>query len=89
MLSALLVPVFLALVECREHDGQDGGHIVTDEAEDVLIVPEVQSSLCHLEGMRVERGGIREGGKASKDITTMLQLQIMHDGSTQFTRFQG
>ena len=35
-------------VERWEHDGQDLGGVVTDQAHDVLIVPVMQSSLCHL-----------------------------------------
>lgn len=40
--------MFLALVECREHDGEDGRSIISDEIQDVLIIPEVQSPLSHL-----------------------------------------
>lgn len=44
-----LVPVGLGVaVEGWEHDGQDLSSVVTDQAHDVLIVPVVQSSLCHL-----------------------------------------
>lgn len=44
-----LVPVGLGVaVERWEHDGQDLGGVVADQAHDVLIVPVVQSSFCHL-----------------------------------------
>lgn len=44
-----LVPVGLGVaVEGWEHDGQYLGGVVTDQAHDVLIVPVVQSSFCHL-----------------------------------------
>lgn len=47
----LLVPVALGVpVECREHDGEDSGSIVTYQAHDVLIVPVIESTLCHLVG---------------------------------------
>ncbi len=44
-----LVPVGLGVAVQRwEHDGQDLGGVVTDQAHDVLIVPVIQSSFCHL-----------------------------------------
>lgn len=44
-----LIPVGLGVaVEGREHDGQDLGGVVTDQTHDVLIVPVVKSSFCHL-----------------------------------------
>lgn len=46
---ALLVPVALGVpVERRKHDGEHTGSVVTDEAHDVLVVPVVEGSLCHL-----------------------------------------
>lgn len=49
MWSDSLVPVGLGVaVEGREHDGQDLGGVVTDQAHYVFIVPVVQSSFCHL-----------------------------------------
>lgn len=49
-----LVPVGLGItVQRREHDGQDLGGVVADQAHDVLIVPVVQSSLCHLTAQEV------------------------------------
>lgn len=49
--SVLLVPMALGIpVECREHDGEDSGSIITDEAHDVLIVPVIEGTLCHLVG---------------------------------------
>lgn len=48
-LSSLLVPVgFRVAIQSREHDGQNLRCIVADQTHDVLIVPIVQSSLCHL-----------------------------------------
>lgn len=44
----LLVPVFFALIEGREHDGHNCGCIVTDKAYDVFIIPKVQRPLSHL-----------------------------------------
>lgn len=47
----LLVPVALGVpVERREHDGQDSGSIVADQAHDVLIVPVIECTFCHLVG---------------------------------------
>lgn len=49
-----LVPVGLGItVQGWEHDGQDLGGVVADQAHDVLIVPVVQSSLCHLTAQEV------------------------------------
>lgn len=49
----LLVPVTLGvLVECWEHDGEDFGCVITDQAHDVFIVPVVQRSLRHLQWER-------------------------------------
>lgn len=46
----LLVPVGLRVaVQGREHDGQDLGRVVADQAHDVLVVPVVQGPLRHLE----------------------------------------
>ena len=48
-MCVLLVPVALGvLVEGRKHDGEDLGSVVTDQTHDVLVVPVIQSSLCHL-----------------------------------------
>ena len=41
--------MFFAAIECREHDGHYGAGIVTDQTHYVLIVPEVQGALSHLE----------------------------------------
>lgn len=47
----LLVPVALGVpVECREHDGEDSGSIVAYQAHDVLIVPVIECTFCHLVG---------------------------------------
>lgn len=35
-------------VEAAEHDGQDLVDVLFDEAEDVLVIPEVQRPLCDL-----------------------------------------
>lgn len=45
-------------VQGRKHDGQDLCCIVADQAHDVLVVPVIQRSLCHLEdgGTRVVTG---------------------------------
>lgn len=49
-----LVPVGLGITVQRwKHDGQDLGGVVADQAHDVLIVPVVQSSLCHLTAQEV------------------------------------
>lgn len=37
-------------VQATEHDREDLVDVLLNEAEDVLVVPEVQSSLCHLWG---------------------------------------
>lgn len=59
----LLVPVTLwVLVECWEHDGEDFGCVITDEAHDVFVVPIVQRSLRHLQRERnhPQRGSCQE-----------------------------
>lgn len=40
--ATLLVPVLFALIQGREHDGHNGAHIVTDQTQDVLIIPKIQ-----------------------------------------------
>ena len=46
----LLVPVgFRVAVQSREHNGQNLCCVVADQTHDVLVVPVVQSSLCHLQ----------------------------------------
>lgn len=35
-------------VQTSKHDGKDLVDVLLDEAENVLVVPEVQSSFCHL-----------------------------------------
>ena len=48
-----LVPVGLGVaVQRGEHDGQDPGRVVADQAHDVLVVPVVQRPLCHLQEQR-------------------------------------
>ncbi len=48
--SVLLVPVGLGVaVQSREHNRQNLCCVVADQAHDVLVVPVVQSSLCHLQ----------------------------------------
>ena len=43
------VPVLLGdSVEATEHDGEDPVYVLFDEAEDVLVIPEVKRSLCYL-----------------------------------------
>jgi hypothetical protein len=44
----LLVPVLFAFVKCGEHEGHYAGHIVTDQAQDVLVIPKIQGTLGHL-----------------------------------------
>lgn len=39
---------FGVLVKWRKHDRQNGLHVVTDQIAEVLIVPEVQSTLRNL-----------------------------------------
>lgn len=47
--GASLVPVgFGIAVKGREHDGEDLGSVVADQAHDILIIPVVQRSLCYL-----------------------------------------
>ena len=41
--------MLLGSVESWEHNWQNNGDIITEETEDVLIVPVVKRSLCHLE----------------------------------------
>lgn len=43
-----LVPVFFALVERRKDEWHKDISILTDEINDPIIVPEVQSPLCDL-----------------------------------------
>lgn len=45
----LLVPMFLALIQSRKHDWQDCGRVITNQTKDVLVIPEIQSSLSHLQ----------------------------------------
>ena len=48
-MCVLLVPVALGvLVEGGEHDGEDLSGVVADQTHDVLVIPVIQSSLCHL-----------------------------------------
>lgn len=42
--------LFRDFVQAAEHDGKDLIDVLLDEAEDVLIVPEVQRPLCYLSG---------------------------------------
>lgn len=35
-------------VQTSKHDGKDLVDVLLDEAENVLVVPEIQSSFCHL-----------------------------------------
>lgn len=44
----LLVPVFFALVQSWEHEGHNAGHIVTDQTQDVFVIPKIQRTLCNL-----------------------------------------
>lgn len=44
----LLVPMFLALIQSRKHDWQDCGRVIANQTKDVLVIPEIQSSLSHL-----------------------------------------
>lgn len=37
-------------VQAAEHDGQNLVDVLLDEAEDVLVIPQVQSPLCYLPG---------------------------------------
>ena len=46
--QVLLVPVFFAFVQGWEHEGHNAGHIVTDQTQDVLVIPKIQRSFCHL-----------------------------------------
>ena len=46
--EALLVPMMLALVECRECNGQDSTGVITDQTQDVLIIPVIQRPLGNL-----------------------------------------
>lgn len=39
-------------VQATEHDGKDLVNVFLYEAENVLIIPEVQRSLCYLSGQR-------------------------------------
>lgn len=45
----LLVPMFLALIQSRKHDWQDCGRVIANQTKDVLVIPEIQSSLSHLQ----------------------------------------
>ena len=40
--------MLFAFVQCWEHEGHNGRHIVTDETQDVFIIPKIQGSLCNL-----------------------------------------
>lgn len=40
--------LFRDSVQATEHDGKDLVDVFLDEAENVLVIPEVQRSLCHL-----------------------------------------
>lgn len=39
-------------VQATKHNGKDLGDVFLDEAEDILVVPKVQCSLCNLCGQR-------------------------------------
>lgn len=46
------VPVaFRVLIKRCKHDRQNGLDIVADEVTEVLVIPEVQCTFCHLEAV--------------------------------------
>lgn len=50
----LLVPMtFGVLIKSREHNGENFGSIVTDQAHDILVVPVIQRPLSNLNHKRV------------------------------------
>ena len=59
------VPVFFRdPVQAAEHDGQDLVDVLLDQAEDILVVPEVQRPLGHLPAEEREALGL-SGGETS------------------------
>lgn len=46
--KSLLVPVFFAFVQSWEHEGHNGRHIVTDQTQDVFVIPKIQRTLGYL-----------------------------------------
>ena len=52
-LEYLRIPVLFGdSVQATKHDGKDFVNVLLDEAENVLVIPEVQCSLCYLRGQR-------------------------------------
>ena len=47
--AILLVPVgFAVCIKGPEHDGQQGATVIADQTQHILVVPIIQSPLCHL-----------------------------------------
>lgn len=75
--GVVLVPVALGvLVESREHDGEDLGCIVADQAHNVLVVPVVQRPLCHLESTTQE--AIRDNTPLVTYQSSLLLLWVLY-----------
>lgn len=50
------IPVFFGdSVQAAKHDGKDLVNVLFDEAEDVLVIPEVERPLCYLQTQRKKK----------------------------------
>lgn len=50
------IPVFFGdSVQAAKHDGKDLVDVLFDEAEDVLVIPEVERPLCYLQTQRKKK----------------------------------
>lgn len=59
-------------VQATEHNGKDPVDVLLDEAENVLIVPEVQGSLCDLRGHEAEKTAVRKSCLSTGPVNDRL-----------------
>lgn len=79
--GSLPVPMALGVFVKRcEHDGEDDFHIVANEVAEVLVVPEVQRTLGHLE----VRAGNRLGKLVEQRLLNLGELCGIHDFKNVF-----
>jgi len=71
------VPVFFALVKCRKDEWYKDISILADKINDPIIVPEVQSPLCHLKRNYIYlKQKVTIGESSSKQRLNRVYIEI-------------
>ena len=72
MRGSLLIPVLFCFIESRKHDRQHCDNIVTDQTQNVFVIPVIQGTLRHLQNVTHINRGITKAAAQAFAVCTKL-----------------